>query len=230
MFDLHKIVKIDFGESMDYLWAGMLLIGILYGALTGNILEVSDAALSSAGEAISLCITTAGVLTLWTGLMEIAKTSGIITSATKAIRPLITFLFPDLPKDNPAAEHISLNFIANFLGLNWGATPAGLKAMEELANLEKERGNPAYIEDNPNIPRAASDEMCTFLIVNISSLQLIPISMIAYRQQYGSVNPTAVIGPAIVATLINTIVAVIFCKCMPTHHKLLPVQKKNRKS
>ena len=201
---------------MDYLWAGMLLVGILYGTFTGNISTVSDAALSAAGEAISLCITTAGVLTLWTGLMEIAKTSGIVTSATKAIHPLISFLFPKLPKDHLAVEHISLNFIANFLGLNWGATPAGLKAMEELAKLEEERGNPAYLPNNSSklYQKTASDEMCTFLIINISSLQLIPISIIAYRQQYGSVNPTAVIGPAIIATLINTVAAVIFCKFM----------------
>jgi len=199
---------------MDYLWAGMLLIGILYGALTGNIMKVSDAALSSAGEAIQLCITTAGVLTLWTGLMEIAKTSGMITSAARVIRPLISFLFPDLPENHPAAEHISLNFIANFLGLNWGATPAGLKAMEELADLEKERGNPAYIDHTSKIPRAASNEMCTFLIMNISSLQLIPINIIAYRSQYGSVNPTAVVGPAIVATAASTGMALIFCKIM----------------
>lgn len=199
---------------MDYLWAGMLFIGILYGALTGNITAVSDAALSSAGEAIHLCITTAGVLTLWTGLMEIARTSGIIHSATKAIRPLITFIFPNLPKEHPAVEHISLNFIANMLGLNWGATPAGLKAMEELANLEKERGNPAYLKGDPDVPRVASHEMCDFLIINISSLQLIPINIIAYRQQYGSVQPTAIIGPAIAATFLNTVAAVIFCKCM----------------
>lgn len=202
---------------MDYLWAGMLFLGILYGSFTGNISAVSTAAISAGGEAISLCITTAGVLTLWTGLMEIAKTSGLITSAAKVIRPLISYLFPNLPKEHPAAEHISLNFIANFLGLNWGATPAGLKAMEELSNLEAERGNPTDI---------ASDEMCTFLIINISSLQLIPISMIAYRQQYGSVNPASIIGPAILATLINTLAAIIFCKIM----QLWPLQKKNRKS
>lgn len=202
---------------MDYLWAGMLFLGILYGSFTGNISAVSTAAISAGGEAISLCITTAGVLTLWTGLMEIAKTSGLITSAAKVIRPLISYLFPNLPKEHPAAEHISLNFIANFLGLNWGATPAGLKAMEELSNLEAERGNPTDI---------ASDEMCTFLIINISSLQLIPISMIAYRQQYGSVNPSSIIGPAILATLINTLAAIIFCKIM----QLCPLQKKNRKS
>lgn len=202
---------------MDYLWAGMLFLGILYGSFTGNISAVSTAAISAGGEAISLCITTAGVLTLWTGLMEIAKTSGLVTSAAKVIRPLISYLFPNLPKEHPAAEHISLNFIANFLGLNWGATPAGLKAMEELSNLEAERGNTTDI---------ASDEMCTFLIINISSLQLIPISMIAYRQQYGSVNPAAIIGPSILATLINTLAAIIFCKIM----QLCPLQKKNRKS
>lgn len=201
---------------MNSLWAFMLLAGILYGSLTGNIQAISDAAISSAGEAISLCITTAGVLTLWTGLMEISKSSGLIHTAAKIIHPLISFLFPDLPENHPAREHISLNFIANFLGLNWGATPAGLKAMEELANLEKERGNPAYQKDIVNISqeKIASHEMCTFLIINISSLQLIPINLIAYRQQYGSVHPAAVIAPAILATFFNTIVAVIFCKIM----------------
>lgn len=209
---------------MDYLWAGMLLIGILFGAVTGNISAVSEAALSAAGEAITLCITTAGVLTLWTGLMEVAKTSGVITFATQMIKPLISYLFPRLPKNHPAVEHISLNFIANFLGLNWGATPAGLKAMEELAKLEEERGNPAFLHSG-KLPKTASDEMCTFLIINISSLQLIPISIIAYRQQYGSANPAAVIGPAIAATFINTIAAIIFCKLMQTPAK----HEKNRK-
>lgn len=199
---------------MDYLWAGMLLLGILYGSFTGNIVEVSEAALAAAGEGIDLCITTAGVLTLWTGIMEIAKTAGIITAATKRIRPFISFLFPDIPRDHPALEHISLNFIANFLGLNWGATPAGLKAMEALSDLEKERGTPGFISEDANHPKTASNEMCDFLIMNISSLQLIPITMIAYRQQYGSVHPTAIVGPAIVATLINTLAAILFCKLM----------------
>ena len=202
---------------MDFLWAGMLLLGIIYGTFTGNLERISDAAISAAGEAISLCITTAGVLTLWTGLMGVAKTAGIIDAASNAIRPLISFLFPHIPKNHPAIPHISLNFIANTLGLNWGATPAGLKAMEELANLERQRGNSSSI---------ASDEMCTFLIINISSLQLIPMNIIAYRQQYGSVNPTAIIGPAIAATFINTLVAIVFCKIM----QAVPKRKKSRKS
>lgn len=203
---------------MDYLWAAMLLIGIIYGIFTGNIIDVSDAAISAAGEAISLCITTAGVLTLWTGLMEIAKSSGLITSAIKLIQPLLSFLFPKIPKGHPSLEHIALNFIANFLGLNWGATPAGLKAMEELANLEAKRGIPAFSQKNTGrLYKSASDEMCTFLIINISSLQLIPVNMIAYRQQYGSVNPTAVIGPAIASTLVSTLTAIVFCKIMQFH-------------
>lgn len=210
---------------MDYLWAGMLLLGIFWGALTGHMTEINHAALSAAGEAISLCITTAGVLTLWTGLMEIAKNAGIIASAVKLIQPFITFLFPNLPKGHPAAEHISLNFIANFFGLSWGATPSGLKAMESLAELESDRMK-KYTEQTDVIHNKkewsgiASDEMCTFLIINISSLQLIPMNIIAYRQQYGSVNPTAVIAPAILATSFNTLVAVIFCKLMTLRHKL----------
>ncbi len=92
----------------------------------------------------------------------------------------------------------------------------GLKAMEELAKLEAERGNPAYLGDGKGTggkrERIASNEMCTFLILNISSLQLIPVNMIAYRQQYGSVNPAGIIGPAIVATFISTLVAVVYCK------------------
>ena len=117
---------------------------------------------------------------------------------------------------DPAKEYIAANFIANILGLGWACTPAGLKAMEALAQLEAERGNPEYVEskDTKKCPamRSASSEMCTFLIINISSLQLIPISIIAYRQQYGSINPTAIIGPAILSTFLNTVIAILFCK------------------
>ena len=105
---------------------------------------------------------------------------------------------------------------ANVLGLGWACTPAGLKAMEELAKLEEERGNPAYLTDGKGAggkqERIASNEMCTFLILNISSLQLIPVNMIAYRSQYGSVNPAGIIAPAIVATFVSTLMAVVYCK------------------
>ena len=109
-------------------------------------------------------------------------------------------------------EHIITNFIANFLGLGWAATPAGLRAMEELEKLEEERRS-GKMGRCRAVPRGtANKEMCHFLILNISSLQLIPVNIIAYRSQYGSVNPTAIVGPAIVATMVSTVVAVVFCK------------------
>lgn len=218
---------------MNYLWGGMILIGIVYGAFTGRMQDVTDAALVSAKEAVTLCITMVGVMSLWSGVMQIGSEAGMIQAISKKIRPLIRFLFPDIPCNHAANEYITTNFIANFLGLGWAATPAGLKAMESLAELEEERramehgGRGEQINALPAqdgsrkerriraVPKgAASNEMCTFLILNISSLQLIPVNIIAYRSQYGSVNPTAIVGPAIAATAISTAVAVVFCKVM----------------
>lgn len=208
---------------LNYLWAGMILIGIVYAVLTGNIGAITDAALDSAGEAVSLCITMAGVMALWMGLMEIAQEAGLVQKLTRGVMPLLRYLFPKIPPEHKALEYIATNMIANVLGLGWACTPAGLKAMEALAELEKERGNPEYLEEETDglsqtalaqmIPRArsASDEMCNFLIVNISSLQLIPVSIIAYRSQYGSANPAGIVGPAIVATLVSSFGAIIFC-------------------
>ena len=195
----------------------MILIGVVYGAIAGKMAEVTNAALDSAGDAVSLCITMIGVMALWVGLMEIAQKSGLIAKLTRGIQPFIRFLFPRIPEGHPAREYIATNLIANVLGLGWACTPAGLKAMEELAKLEAERGNPAYLPGNAGAKssrteRVASNEMCTFLIINISSLQLIPVNMIAYRQQYGSVNPAGIIAPAIVATFISTLTAVVYCK------------------
>ncbi len=202
---------------LNYIWAGMIVLGIIFGAINGNMKEVTEAALDSAGEAVSLCIAMAGIMALWVGLMEIAESSGLILKLTDKLSPFISFMFPRLPKKHKARDYISMNVIANVLGLGWACTPAGLKAMEELAKLEEERGNPAYLPGSvgtkgSKTERVASNEMCTFLILNISSLQLIPVNMIAYRQQYGSVNPAGIIAPAIVATFISTLTAVVYCK------------------
>ncbi|MDO5540465.1 MAG: nucleoside recognition protein [Eubacteriales bacterium] len=216
---------------MNILWGAMILIGILYGTMTGTLQEVTDAAIASSKEAVTLCITMAGVMSLWVGLMEIAKESGIIEGLTKKLRPFIHFLFPKIPEGHSAQEHIAVNIIANFLGLGWAATPAGLKAMEALGELEEERRNEAdpgsagtIWKNTDNMQKkcmframphgVASNEMCAFLILNISSLQLIPVNIIAYRSQYGSVNPTAIVGPGILATAVSTGVAVVFCKMM----------------
>ncbi len=181
---------------LNYLWGIMIIIGVIWGAFTGNIEAVTNGALNSAKEAVTLCITMLGVVSLWTGIMEVAKGAGIIKKMTKAISPFVMMMTLVM-----TLGIITTNIIANFLGLGWAATPPGLKAMEELEKLNKK-------------PGVASNEMCTFLILNISSLQLIPVNIIAYRSQYGSVNPASILGPAIVATLFSTVVGIIFAKIM----------------
>ena len=132
---------------LNYIWAAMIILGVIFGAINGNMKEVTEAALDSAGEAVSLCIAVGGVMALWVGLMEIAEKSGLILKLTYKLSPFISFMFPNLPKQHKARDFISMNIIANVLGLGWACTPAGLKAMEELAKLEDERGNPAYLSD-----------------------------------------------------------------------------------
>ena len=198
---------------LNYLWAGMIIVGILYGAFSGKMPDITNAALDSAKEAVTLCITMIGVMSFWTGIMEIASRAGIIGMAAGKMQPLIRFLFPEIPKGHKANEHITTNFIANFLGLGWAATPAGLKAMEELGRLEDDRraGRAAGPVRKKGI---ASNEMCTFLILNISSLQLIPVNVIAYRSQYGSANPAGIVGAGIAATAVSTGAAIVFCRLM----------------
>lgn len=204
---------------LNYLWAGMILVGIVYGAFNGKMPDITNAALDSAKEAVTLCITMIGVMSFWTGIMEIASRAGIIGMAVRKMRPLIRFLFPRIPKEHRANEHITTNFIANFLGLGWAATPAGLKAMEELGKLEDDRraGRAAGPARKKGI---ASNEMCTFLIINISSLQLIPVNVIAYRSQYGSANPAGIVGAGIAATAVSTGAAIVFCKLMDRKRKV----------
>lgn len=198
---------------MNYLWAGMILVGILFASFTGRMPDITNAALDSSKEAITLCITMMGVMSFWVGLMEIASKAGIVKSASRRISPLIRFLFPNLPAGHPAREHITTNIIANVLGLGWAATPAGLKAMEELSKLEEDR-RCGRLSGPVRKRGTASNEMCTFLIINISSLQLIPVNVIAYRSQYGSVNPAAIVGAGIAATAVSTLAAIVYCKMM----------------
>lgn len=236
-------------QNMNYLWGIMMLIGVVYGALTGNLEAVTEQALSSAKEAVSLCITMAGVMAFWVGMMQIADSAGIIRQAAKALDPVISFLFPALSKNHPARKPIATNMVANVLGLGWAATPAGLEAMkaleaeryEEQAYVERDAGRSATRVTSAHADRdtgkhttrmtnahtdgdtgkhatrartdhIATDTMCDFLILNISSLQLIPVSIIAYRSQYGSVNPSYIVGPAIIATMLSTLAAVVFIK------------------
>lgn len=188
---------------LDYLWAGMILLGIFYGAVSGNMEAVGTGVLESAKEAVSLSVAMIGAVALWSGLMEIAMQSGLVEKWKKACMPLLKRLFPRLDANGDALGYIAANMIANVLGLGWACTPTGLKAMEALAEVEKERLGVKTLT-------VASKEMCTFLILNVSSLQCIPVNMIVYRTQYGSTAPTAILVPAIIATTISTIAGTAF--------------------
>lgn len=214
---------------MAYLWGGMLLIGIVYGVLVGNVDEVTKAFVSCSGEAVSLCISMAGITAMWTGMMKIAENSGLVTELAAKMRPLLRFLFPKLDTESKAAHYICLNFLSNVLGLSWASTSSGLCAMKELKELQLQKENAEKnTEDSgkkdavKNSSMIASNEMCTFLIINVSSLQLIPVNMIAYRAKYGSADPTAIVGPAILATAVSTAVAVIFCRIAGKYKKVSP--------
>lgn len=182
---------------LNWIWAGMIIVGVVFSAFSGNLSELSTVITDSAKEAVSLCITMAAVLAMWSGFMEIAGKSGILEALAGKMQRFIKWLFPSIPENHEAIGDISTNFIANIFGLGNAALPAGLKAMKSLQGL------------NPDKARASTD-MCTFLIINVSSLQLLPINLIAYRSQYGSVNPAVIVAPAIMATFASTLSAILF--------------------
>lgn len=233
---------LDENCMLNHIWVVMILAGFAYGIITGDLSVMTNSVLEAAGDAVELGITLLGIVAFWCGIMEIAQEAGLLESISRKMWPFIHFLFPNIPKGHESLKAICTNFVANILGLGWAATPAGLKAMEELKKLEEERRNHRQLEgcvnrglnSNTDISEKvstgwkASNEMCTFLLINISSLQLIPVNIIAYRSQYGSNNPTAIVGPAIIATTISTLVAVVFCKIMNTRIHIAQ-NKKNTK-
>lgn len=192
---------------LNYLWGFMILVGIIIAAFTGRMGDVTQIAISSSREGVQICITLLGVLAFWMGIMKIAEKSGLISYLTEKIKPILRFLFPDIPDGHDAQKYIATNLIANVLGLGWAATPPGLMAMRSLQKLNLKKDE-------------ASNAMCMFLIVNISSVQLISVNIIAYRSQYGSANPSEIIGPSLLATCISTITAIIFGKIMQRRKKI----------
>lgn len=186
---------------LNYIWSFMIIFAVLFTGFAGGMNAITTSALNGAEEAVTICIKMCGIVAMWMGIMRIAEKSKLIDLLTIKMTPLLNFLFPSIPVNHPARKYIATNFIANFLGLGWAATPPGLKAMMELQKLNKEKG-------------CATHAMCMFLVINISSIQLIPIDTISYRTIYGSANPTEIIVPSIIATTFSTLVAVIFCKFM----------------
>ena len=186
---------------LNYLWGSMILIGILVSSFNGNINNITNAVIDSSKEAVTICVTMLGIIATWTGIMQIAENSGLIKNLSQKMRPFLKYLFPDIPKNHKSLDYISTNVIANILGLGWAATPAGLKAMESMQELNMTKDK-------------ASKSMCMFMIFNMSSLQIVSMNIVAYRSQYNSVNPSEIIGAGLFATLVSTIFGIGFAKIM----------------
>lgn len=211
---------------INYLWECMIIIGIAYGIAMNKAEEMGTGVIDSSTEAVELVIGMLGIVALWCGFMQIAREVGIMQKLTHLLEKPIHYLFPGVEKNSRAAEYIAANMVANILGLGWAATPSGLVAMQELKKnhdevCRRKREEAARLgrtltkkEEKRYSPDTASTDMCTFLIVNISSLQLIPVNIIAYRSRYGSVNPAAIVGVGLLATLISTCIGILFAKIM----------------
>ena len=179
---------------MNYLWAFMILSGVLFSAFHGTIPAVTGAVLDSAKEAVTLCITMTGVMSFWMGLMRIAERGGVIAGLSKKLKPVLRFLFPQIPPGHVANEQIAANMIANIFGLGWAATPAGLKAMESLEELEESRRKEMGTENGAAkrkkghqtkpapVPRGtATEESCTFLSMITPSRRLSRVKIFPFK-------------------------------------------------
>ena len=186
---------------INFIWCGMIVIGIVVGVLTGNIEAVSTAAIEWAETAVELSLGLIGVMALWLGLMKIAEEAGIVRGMGLLVKPIMVRLFPEVPADHPAMGSIVANMAANFFGLGNAATPLGIKAMQELQDLNENK-------------EEASNAMVMFLAINTSSVTLISSSTIAYRSAAGAANPADIIAPTIVATVVSTTVAIVACKLL----------------
>ena len=188
---------------LGYIWFSLILLSVVTGIFNGTFPEVMLAVTTHSKLAFNLVLSLGGIMTFWLGLMKIAEDAGIIDSLAKLTTPALKKIFPDIPKDHPVLGTISLNIIANVLGLGNAATPFGLKAMEELETL------------NPT-PKLATNDMCMFLAINTSSVQLIPTTALALLTDAGSIAPNIIIMSSLLATFVSTVVAIIAAKKLST--------------
>lgn len=184
---------------LNIIWPCFILISFVYAILTGNIENMNQSIFTSAAGAVELSITFFSTICLWTGIMKIAQQTNFVTKLTKLLRPIINFLFPDCRNNEKAKEEISMNMIANILGLGNAATPLGLKAMKTLQ------------KDNPK-KDIVSHSMAMFIVINTASMQLIPTTVIAIRTSFNSSNPTQIIFPVWGVTIAAFLAAVIATK------------------
>ena len=184
---------------LNIIWPAFIIIAVIYAFFTGNIENVSNGIFESAESAVQLTITFFGTICLWNGIMEIAKKTSLMQKLTKVLSPLIRFLFPELKKGSIAYQEISMNVVANLLGLGNAATPLGLKAMKTMQ------------KENPH-KDTLTNSMAMFIVINTASIQLIPTNVIAIRSSLGSSSPSGIILQVWVATIIAAIVGITATK------------------
>ncbi|MCS0786870.1 nucleoside recognition domain-containing protein [Cytobacillus pseudoceanisediminis] len=181
---------------VNIIWVMLTAIGIVFAMINGTMNEVNEAIFNGAKEAVTLCIGLISILVFWLGMMRIAEDAGLLKKLASLFRPVVKRLFPEVPGDHPAMGYMLSNMMANMFGLGNAATPLGIKAMEELKQLNGGKNE-------------ASRSMITFLAINTSSLTLIPTTVIAIRMSYNSASPTDIVGPTLVATFCSTLAAIM---------------------
>lgn len=194
---------------MNYIWYFLIVISIIFGAINGTLNEVANAIFSGTQLAVKIILTLLGIMTFWLGIMKIAEKSGIVEFLSKLLNPIAKLIFPEIPKDSPIIGDVAMNFSANALGLANAATPIGIKALEGMQELNKDK-------------ESASDPMCTLLAMNTAGFQLIPATVIAILAASGSTNPTEIIVPTLLVTSTAFISAIIIAKIFK---RIFPPQK-----
>ncbi len=185
--------------AINSIWLFLILISIIVAAYTGTMDKVTKASFNAAKDAVMLAISLIGAMALWLGIMKVAEQAGLTLMIARAIKPIMTRLFPDVPAEHPAMSAMIMNMAANMLGLGNAATPFGIKAMSELDKLNPQKGT-------------ATDSMCLFLAINTSSVTILPLGVIAVRAAAGASHPAAIILPGIIATLCSTVAAIVAAK------------------
>ena len=186
---------------INYIWFGMIFLGVLVGLLTGNGEGISKAVINSADSTVSLIIGLVGLMCFWCGVMKVAEKSGFTNKLAKLLRPILKLIFKEAAKDEKALGAIVMNITANMMGLGNAATPFGIKAMQEMDRLNKNKGT-------------ASNDMTLFLVLNSACIQLVPSTVISIRAAYNSNNPGMIILPAVIASTFAAVTGVLLCKLL----------------
>jgi spore maturation protein A len=188
-------------KVINIIWFFILVFGIGFGLITGRGDVVSKSVVITAGSTVEFVIKLVGIMCIWCGVMKIAEKSGLTEKLAKLLWPILSIIFKEAAKDEKAMGAIVMNLTANMMGLSNAATPFGIKAMEEMDRLNKDKGT-------------ASNDMALFLVLNAACIQLVPTTVLSVRAASGSSNPGAIIIPAILATTAAAVMGVIFAKIL----------------